>query len=129
MNVAEYERSPLVSLTHLTVEIASGPGSKVFRPIEFLIDSGAKFSVVPRADLEALGIPPLGKEIFHITAGHSIEREFSSAIFRYRGRVGGSVVVFGDKGDLTLLGAHTLEALNLGLNPVSRELIELEPIL
>jgi hypothetical protein len=44
------------------------------------------------------------------------------AIFRYGKRVGGSDVIFGEQGDHALLGALTLEALGLSLDPLKREL-------
>ena len=36
-------------------------------------------------------------------------------------------VVFGEPGDLTLLGARSLEGLNLRIDPVSRRLIDAGP--
>jgi hypothetical protein len=51
------------------------------------------------------------------------------ALFRYQDRVGGASVVFGEEGDSALLGAHTLEALGFGLDPLRRELIQLPMML
>ncbi len=44
------------------------------------------------------------------------------ALFRYGDRIGGTDVIFGEEGDVTLLGVLTLEALGLVLDPLRREL-------
>jgi hypothetical protein len=49
-------------------------------------------------------------------------RKKGIAQFRYGRRVGGADVVFGEKGDSVLLGALSLEAMGLVLDPLRREL-------
>jgi hypothetical protein len=56
-------------------------------------------------------------------------RKKGVALFRYDGRVGGADVVFGEEGDANVLGASTLEAMELSLNPIKRELRPLPTIL
>ena len=51
------------------------------------------------------------------------------ALFKYGERVGGADVIFGEEGDSVLLGAFTLEALGLALDPLRRELRPLPMIL
>lgn len=87
------------------------------------------YSVVPRAVLEALSIRPLRKEEFRLADGSRIVRAKGIAAFRYGDRVGGADVIFGEGGDSTLLGALTLEALGLVLDPLRRELKPLPMIL
>ena len=50
-------------------------------------------------------------------------------IFKYEDRVGGADVIFCEEGDSVLLGAFTLEALGLSLDPLKRELKPLPMIL
>ena len=50
-------------------------------------------------------------------------------MFRYGERVGVADVIFGEEGDSTLLGAFTLEALGLSLDPLRRELKPLPMLL
>jgi hypothetical protein len=50
-------------------------------------------------------------------------------VFKYKDQVGGADVIFGEEGDSTLLGAFTLEALALALDPLKRELRPLPMIL
>ncbi|PIU50870.1 aspartyl protease, partial [Candidatus Desantisbacteria bacterium CG07_land_8_20_14_0_80_39_15] len=51
------------------------------------------------------------------------------ALFKYGNKIGGADVIFGEEGDSTLLGAFTLEALGLMLDPLKRELKQLPMVL
>jgi len=61
--------------------------------------------------------------------GSKIVRKKGIAFFKYGNRVGGADVIFGQKGDSLLLGALTLEALGLALDPLQRSLKPLPMIL
>ncbi len=111
-----------MGLTHLNVDIANPAKTETTRTIQFLVDSGAIYSVVPSAILRSLKIKPIGKETFRLADGSKIVRKKGIAYFRYGKRVGGSDVIFGEKGDATLLGVLTLEALGLLFDPLRREL-------
>jgi predicted aspartyl protease len=97
--------------------------------IEFLVDSGAVYSVVPGAILRRLRIKPLAQEEFRLADGSKVVRKKGIALFRYGKRVGGADVVFGERGDSVLLGALTLESLGLTLDPLRRQLKPLPMIL
>ena len=97
--------------------------------IEFLVDSGAIYSVVPAPILNQLGIMPLTTQEFRLANGDRISRRKGIALFKYGERIGGADVIFGEPGDGNLLGAFTLEALGLALDPLRRELRELPMIL
>jgi predicted aspartyl protease len=114
---------------NLELEIANAARPDVFECLNFLIDSGANHSVAPRDVLERLGIPPLTIHKFRLVTWQTIERQIGAAVFRHQGRVGAATVVFGESGDMTLLGTQTLEALHFGLNPINHELIELPMLL
>ena len=86
-------------------------------------------AVVPSAVLERLGIKPLAEQTFRLADGTKIARQKGVAVFRYGERIGGADVIFGEEGDSDLLGAFTLEALGLGLDPLKRVLLPLPMIL
>lgn len=88
----------------------------------FLVDSGAIYSVVTAENLKRLGIKPYGKERFTLANGEVVEREIGDAIFEIQNKKRASPVVFGEKGDSSLLGALTLESLGLFLDPLQRKL-------
>ena len=48
---------------------------------------------------------------------------------KYKDRIGGADVIFGEEGDSRLLGVFTLEALGLALDPFKRELRPLPMII
>lgn len=111
-----------MGLTFLEVEVGSPSDPDVTERLEFLVDSGAFCSVVPRPVLERLGIRPLSEEEFRLANGAKVVRTKGVAIFKYENRIGGADVIFGEEGDSTLLGVLTLEALGLMLDPLRREL-------
>ncbi|MGH2746918.1 MAG: aspartyl protease family protein [Actinomycetota bacterium] len=118
-----------MGLTVLEVEVGNPARPEVTESLEFLIDSGAVYSVVPAPILEKLGISPLTEQEFRLANGEKIVRQKGIALFRYEDRVGGADVIFGEDGDSVLLGAFTLEALGLSLDPLRRELKELPMII
>ena len=118
-----------MGLTVLEVEVGNPANPDVTEKVEFLVDSGAVYSVVPRAILERLGIRSLATQQFRLADGSKIERQKGIALFRLRDAVGGADVVFGEEGDSVLLGALTLESLGLVLDPLRRELKPLPMIL
>src|SRR5207244_877549 len=109
-----------VGLTELELEVANPASPEVIEKVTFLIDSGAVYSVVPTPVLERLGIKPMVEEEFRLANGYKIVRKKGGAVFRYGKRVGFADVIFGEAEDSTLLGALTLEALGLSLDPLRR---------
>lgn len=118
-----------MGLTVVAMEIGNPAEPETTGPIELLVDSGAIYSVVPEAVLERLGIKPLAEQTFRLADGSKISRKKGGAMFRYGDRVGVADVIFGEEGDSDLLGAFTLEALGLGLDPLKRVLHPLPMIL
>ena len=99
------------------------------KKLEFLIDSGAIYSVVPASVLRRLKIRPIATEEFSLADGSRIRRRKGVAFFKYGKKVGGADVIFGEPDDAQLAGALTLEALGLVLDPLRRELKPLPMIL
>src|ERR1043166_436406 len=97
--------------------------------INFLIDSGAVYSLVPAPTLKKLGIRPYRKVDFALADGTTITRKVGDAYFELRGDGGAAPVIFGEEGDAPLLGATTLESLGLVLDPFKRRLIPMRMIL
>ena len=118
-----------MGLTSLQIEVANPATPDSTKPVEFLIDSGAVYSVVQTAVLERLGIGRLREQEFRLADGTRIRRHKGVALFRYEQRIGGADVIFGEVGDSDLLGVTTLEALGLILDPLRRELRPLPMVL
>jgi clan AA aspartic protease len=119
----------IMGLTVLEIEVGNPANPEVTEKLEFLVDSGAIYSVVPTPILERLKIRPLVDQEFRLADGTKIVRKKGIALFKYKDKIGGADVIFGEEGDTTLLGAFTLEALGLALDPLKRELKPLPMIL
>jgi predicted aspartyl protease len=118
-----------MGLTVVSVEIGNPADPSRMEAMDFLVDSGAIYSVVPEAVLDRLGIKPLAVQEFRLANGDLIKRRKGVALFRLGDKIGGADVIFGEEGDSNLLGAFTLEALGLALDPLRRELKPLPMIL
>jgi clan AA aspartic protease len=97
--------------------------------VNFLIDSGAVYSLVPAATLKKLGIRPHRKVDFALADGTTITRQVGDAYFEFQGEGGAAPVIFGEQGDEPLLGATTLESIGLVLDPFKRRLIPMRMLL
>jgi predicted aspartyl protease len=118
-----------MGLTFLDVEVGNPSDPTVTEKVEFLIDSGAIYSVVPTPLLDRLGIKPIAEQEFILANGAKIVRKKGIALFKYGERIGGADVIFGEQDDSILLGVFTLEALGLVLDPLRRELKPLPMVL
>lgn len=99
------------------------------RRVRFLVDSGALYTVLRRADWQALGLKPFRDLDFVLADGTSLTRGVSECLFELDGQRATSPVVLGETEDEALLGSVTLETLGLMLNPLTRTLQPMRMIL
>lgn len=104
------------------IEVGSPQGDD-FEQIAVLVDTGASITVVPREILERLGVQSIDHEPFLLADGRIVEREVGEMRVRVEGRVRTIQVAFGEPGDATVLGASTLEAVLLAVDPANQLLI------
>ena len=97
--------------------------------VEFLVDSGAIYSVVPATTLAQLGLEPDREEEFTLADGSHARRLMADAFFTVGSKRAASPVIFGESDDATLLGALTLESLGVMIDPFKRELRPLPMLL
>jgi clan AA aspartic protease len=102
----------------LVVSRDGGPSETV----RFLVDSGATYSVLPWRVWRRLGLEPKRTLEFVLADGTVVTRRVSECRFTYQGIDAVSQVILGERHDDALLGAFTLEALGLVLNPFERTL-------
>ena len=106
-----------------SVEVAVGnPASAAREVVQALVDTGATFSVMPASLLHRLGIEPTRTRRLRFANGQVEERQTGMAFFEIEGVDCEAMVVFGPE-DLHLLGATTLEALLLMVDPINRQLV------
>jgi len=92
-----------------------------------LVDTGAEWSWVPADVLESLGIERYNKRHFRQADGTILERWAGAAFVHVAGKRTTDDVVFGEPGDLVLLGSRTLEGLNFRIEPVTKQLVDAGP--
>jgi predicted aspartyl protease len=118
-----------MGLTHQRLTVKSSRNGRKALQVDFLIDSGAVYSLVSKKRLKSIGIKPYRTLNFSLADGSTVTREVGDAYFEYRGDGGAAPVIFGEDGDQPLLGATTLESLGLILNPFHRELHPMKLVL
>jgi aspartyl protease family protein len=118
-----------MGLTVLAIDVANPATPAQSTTVEFLVDSGAIYSFVPRDVLERLAIAPHSRQRFRLADGSVIERDRGDAVFFYKDRRGAAPVMFGEKGDAALLGAVTLESLGFVLDGIRRDLLPLPMVI
>lgn len=89
---------------------------------EFLVDSGAHYTVIPATTVKKLNLKPSYKQEFALADGRVIKRAIGGAIVRFENKELPVPVVLGEKGDSALLGLTTLESFGLMLDPFKRSI-------
>ena len=111
-----------MGLTYVKALVINPGNPKKKLRLQFLVDSGAVYSVVPESHLRKLGITPRGSKTFTLADGTEVSRKYGHAVFALKDAEGASTVIFGEEGDSCLLGMVSLEALGYILDPIRREL-------
>ena len=109
-----------MGLTYIDGHV-SGPTEKQER-INFLVDSGAAYSLIPQNIWEAIELKPKRRMEFTLADGTIVERDISECYIVLPQGEGHTPVVLGKPGDVALLGLVTLEILGLIINPFNRTL-------
>jgi predicted aspartyl protease len=94
-----------------------------------LVDAGSEYTWVPTIILEKLGVKREKKDVaFTMANGQQITRSAGFAIVRVDKAFTVDEVVFAEKGDLLLLGARSLEGLNLTVDSRQKKLVAAGPL-
>lgn len=96
---------------------------------KLLVDTGSENTWIPAGKLERIGIQREKKDVpFVMANGQQITRSVGFAIVRLGRHFTVDEVVFAEKGDLLLLGARTLEGLNLTVDSAQKKLVAAGPL-
>jgi len=94
-----------------------------------LVDTGSEYTWVPADVLTGLGIRPEHTQRFIVADGRQLERSVGIAIVHAAGAKAPDFVVFAEPGDMILLGARSLEGLNVRVDSQRKQLVPAGPIL
>ena len=93
-----------------------------------LVDTGSEFTRVPAELLRQIDVePPKKDQAFMMANGQTVTRTMGFAVVRVGEHFTVDEVVFAHPGDLLLLGARTLEGLNLAVDPGRKRLVAAGP--
>lgn len=94
-----------------------------------LVDTGSEHTWIPGELLSDLGIQREKKDVAFLMAnGQTITRSVGFAIIRVGEFFTIDEVVFAEPGDLNLLGARTLEGMNVTVNSRDKKLVAAGPV-
>ena len=96
---------------------------------KMLVDTGSEFTWIAASKLERIGVQREKKDVsFMMANGSTITRSVGFAILRVNQTFTIDEVVFAEPGDLSLLGARTLEGLNLMVDSARKRLVAAGPL-
>jgi predicted aspartyl protease len=103
--------------------------TKTARIPKLLVDTDSEYTWVPAGILERIGTIREKKDLHFVMAnGEMVTRSVGFAILRVGRTFTIDEVVFAEPGDLALLGARTLEGLNLRVDSVRKRLVAAGPL-
>ena len=96
---------------------------------KMLVDAGSEYTWIPSPKLENIGVAREKKDVRFVMAnGQLISRSVGFAILHVGKSFTIDEVVFAEPGDLILLGARTLEGLNLMVDSSKKKLVASGPL-
>ena len=110
---------PLMGLTYVEGAVSGPSGTTAVR---FMVDSGAKYSLLPREVWMTIGLVAKRRMSFVLADGTVIDRAISECHIALPLGDAHTPVILGEADDEALLGVVTLEILGFVLNPFNRTL-------
>jgi predicted aspartyl protease len=101
---------------------------EVHRVESVMVDTGSEYTWLPRHLLERIGVAVERTQQFITADGRVVERELGYAIVHAGGTAVGDQVVFAGPEDMILLGAHSIEGMNLRIDLATNRLIPAGPV-
>ena len=114
-----------MSTFSVDIEVSNPEGSRTLI-LDALVDTGAFYTLVSAPLLSDLGVAPQWRETFRLADGRLVELEVAEAVIGYDGGRRTTPVAFGPENCDPLLGAFTLEAFALRVDPRAQELIHID---
>lgn len=114
--------------TKCKIENVSDRSQSVVLP-RMLVDTGSEYTWAPARSLEKIGIGREKKDVLFVMAnGQQVTRSVGFAIIRLDKHFTIDEVVFAERGDLLLLGARSLEGLDLTVDSQRKKLEAAGPL-
>ena len=98
-----------------------GPSGRT-EQVTFFVDSGAKYTLLPYAVWQSLGLEPKREHTFALLDGTMLRKKISECHITLELGETHTPAILGEPDDQALLGTVTLDELGLVLHPFSRTL-------
>lgn len=95
---------------------------------DVMVDTGSELTWIPAKLLESLGIVPVKSMRFVTAEGTIVERDVGAGWVYAAGQSAPDYLVFARTTDMRLLGARTLEGMNLRVDLLARQLVPAGPM-
>ena len=105
------------------VPLASPARRDRHETVKLPVDNGSMYTWVSATRLSDLGVQPTERRRMLTIEGRTTERAAAEILITREGRTLHTLCLFGEPGDLEVLGAYTREGFGLGIDPVQRRLI------
>jgi predicted aspartyl protease len=118
-----------MAILRIRIEVSSLPNPEHRVAVEdVMVDTGSELTWIPRTVLEALGLQPVKTMRFRTANGKVVKRQVAEGRLHAAGESAPDWVVFAEPTDMRLLGARTLEGMNLRVDLLSRQLVPAGPM-
>ncbi len=96
---------------------------------KLLVETGSEFTWLPGETLQRIGVEPVKKDLLiQMANGRLLTRSVGYAILRVDKYETIDEVVFGQKGDLSLLGSRAMEGMNVHVDARRKRLVAAGPV-
>ena len=92
---------------------------------EFLVDTGATDTLVPRQHLESIGLIPEGQRVYGLAGGLESRFDIAGAKIEFLGEMTWGTVAFGNENAEPLLGVTALESVGVEVDPHNQTISKL----
>jgi len=117
-----------VGATHVTVTIRNPASPERSWEALFLVDTGATDSLVPRDQLEAIGLQALGQRRYELANGSELNMDITIGRIEFMGEFVGGTIIMGAPGTEPILGVTALESVGIDVDPRNQTLKRLPAV-
>lgn len=117
-----------MGLIHIEVRLRNLGSSNGTYEAKFLVDTGATDSLAPAAELERIGVQPVGKTAYELADGTIHEYAFGLAEIVFMDEITAGRIIFGPDNVEPILGVTALESVGMTIDPANRTLKRLPAI-
>ena len=115
-----------MGITHVTAVVRNPAEPERAWEGEFLVDTGAIDSAVPRQHLETIGLVPMDGRVYGLADGSEIRLDITFGVFEFMGgRTAKDIVMLDDENAEPLLGVTVLESLGIEIDARNEQLTKL----